>query len=144
MNPDKRKVAICLCCSKTFKYGRNRTGKYCSNQCQQNLMRDSRIQEWLKGLISPVKAGGRLSAWARNYLIEKSSGKCSECGWNKVNPTTGKSPLEVDHIDGDSSNCDPDNLRVLCPNCHSLTPTYKALNKGNASRERLRYSRLLP
>jgi hypothetical protein len=143
MNPDKRKIATCLCCSTTFKYGKNTTGKYCSNQCQQDFMRKSRIQQWLDGAISPVKAGCRLCGWAREYLIQKSDGKCSQCGWGKVHPVTKKCPLEVDHIDGDASNCHPSNLRVLCPNCHSLTSTYKALNKGNGSKERLRYSKLL-
>jgi hypothetical protein len=39
-------------------------------------------------------------------------------------------PLELDHIDGDAGNNNYDNLRVLCPNCHALTPTFKAKNKG--------------
>jgi 5-methylcytosine-specific restriction endonuclease McrA len=56
--------------------------------------------------------------------------RCSVCGlddnWNKQ-PLT----LEFDHIDGDHKNNVPANIRVLCPNCHSQTPTYKAKNKGN-------------
>jgi len=36
-----------------------------------------------------------------------------------------KIPLELDHIDGNSSNNILSNLRLLCPNCHSLTPTYR-------------------
>ena len=48
---------------------------------------------------------------------------CFDCGtadrWN------GKSlVLHVDHIDGDVANCLIENLRFLCPNCHSQTPTY--------------------
>ncbi|MEU1743324.1 HNH endonuclease signature motif containing protein [Streptomyces pristinaespiralis] len=34
-------------------------------------------------------------------------------------------PLEVDHIDGDWRNNRLDNLRLLCPNCHSSTDTYR-------------------
>jgi 5-methylcytosine-specific restriction endonuclease McrA len=37
-------------------------------------------------------------------------------------------PLELDHINGDSSNNNLDNLRLLCPNCHALTPTYRGKN----------------
>lgn len=49
--------------------------------------------------------------------------RCAECGceprWNEK-PLT----LPVDHIDGDHSNNEFSNLRFLCPNCHSQTPTH--------------------
>ncbi|MEU9300388.1 HNH endonuclease signature motif containing protein [Streptomyces sp. NPDC048269] len=38
-------------------------------------------------------------------------------------------PLEVDHIDGDWRNNQADNLRLLCPNCHSTTDTYRGRGK---------------
>ncbi len=38
-------------------------------------------------------------------------------------------PLELHHIDGNSNNNKLDNLQLLCPNCHSLTPNYRAKNK---------------
>ncbi|WP_369778667.1 HNH endonuclease signature motif containing protein [Streptomyces sp. R33] len=39
-------------------------------------------------------------------------------------------PLEVDHVDGDWRNNLPENLRLLCPNCHSTTDTYRGRAKG--------------
>jgi 5-methylcytosine-specific restriction endonuclease McrA len=54
-----------------------------------------------------------------------------ECGWDKINPITNNVPIELEHIDGDSTNNSLENLKLLCPNCHSLTPTFGALNKGN-------------
>lgn len=39
-------------------------------------------------------------------------------------------PLELDHIDGDSTNHSLENLKILCPNCHALTPTYRGKNIG--------------
>lgn len=38
-------------------------------------------------------------------------------------------PLELDHIDGNHSNNLLENLRVICPNCHALTSTYRGKNK---------------
>jgi 5-methylcytosine-specific restriction endonuclease McrA len=52
--------------------------------------------------------------------------KCELCGiveWN------GNSiSLELNHIDGDSSNHSLDNLELICPNCHSQTDTYRSKN----------------
>ena len=55
---------------------------------------------------------------------------CLHCGtgrqWNGQSLT-----LEIDHINGDHSDDRRDNLRGLCPNCHSQTPTYR--NRGGTS-----------
>lgn len=67
----------------------------------------------------------------KKYLIEKYSEKCMECNWAKRHPITKKIPIQLEHIDGNSDNNTISNCKLLCPNCHSLTPTYGALNKGN-------------
>ena len=72
-------------------------------------------------------------------MLEKSNYSCEICGWHETNPTTGKVPVQVHHKDGDCTNNKEDNLQVLCPNCHSLTPTYGAINKGSGRFNRLRY-----
>lgn len=36
--------------------------------------------------------------------------------------------IELDHIDGNRSNHKLENLKMLCPNCHSQTPTFRAKN----------------
>ncbi len=61
---------------------------------------------------------------------------CEECGWSKKSPD-GRLPLELDHINGDSSDNRIENLRVLCPNCHSLKPTHRGLNKGKLQHARV-------
>jgi hypothetical protein len=53
---------------------------------------------------------------------------CEECGWNKKS-IDGRLPLELDHINGDSRDNRIKNLRVLCPNCHSLKATHRGRNR---------------
>lgn len=131
-------MKTCLNCSKELTNSNN----YCSNKCQQTKSQNEKITQWLNNEISGMKKGARLISCVRTYLLEKADHKCEVCGWNKINPTTGKCPLEINHLDGNATNNRPENLQVICPNCHSLTSTWKALNKGNGNKERLRYSGL--
>lgn len=59
----------------------------------------------------------------RKRLIEECEGKCIECGIDKWN---GDSiTLELHHKDGNNKNNIKSNLEMLCPNCHSLTDTFR-------------------
>jgi len=53
-------------------------------------------------------------------------GRTYTCEWCGVGASWQGRPLtlHVDHVDGNFSDCRPGNLRFLCPNCHSQTPTY--------------------
>ena len=71
----------------------------------------------------------------RHYLVENTVYECSECGVNELN---GKHiTLQVDHIDGDKENNTFENLRFLCPNCHSQTETWGIGNISEEGRVRL-------
>lgn len=55
--------------------------------------------------------------------------RCSCCGIPPI--WLGQPlPLEVDHVNGDWRDNSADNLRFLCPNCHSTTDTYRGRAKG--------------
>lgn len=127
----------CLYCGKELT-SKQKNNLYCSNNCFQAARKNKMIQAWLTGEDNGSKNNGQMSNGIRNYLLEKANYKCELCGWGKINPTTKKVPLEIHHIDGNYLNNRPENLQVLCPNCHSLTSNFKALNSTDRVRTQVR------
>lgn len=128
--------AQCLNCQKVFNFNpANKRGKYCCCRCNSEHKSKIVVENWLKGSFTGGK-GFQLSQAVRNYLLNEANHKCTLCGWSKENTYTGKVPLHIDHINGDPFDHSPENLRVICPNCHSLTATFGSKNKGKG-----RYSR---
>lgn len=111
--------------------------KYCSPKCQAEYQYRAYIKRWLDNKEIGYKGKSRqLSTYIKRWLRETRGNKCEVCGWNEINPYTGNVPVQADHIDGNAENCRPENLKLLCPNHHSLTPTFGALNKGNGRKFR--------
>jgi hypothetical protein len=72
----------------------------------------------------------------KKYLIHKYGHKCMMCGlteWQNV-----QIPLVTDHIDGNSTNNEISNFRIICNNCDSVLPTFKGKNIGKG--RKLRYN----
>lgn len=135
----------CPNCGNSFTISTSTYKSFCSQGCKKAY----RISQWLSGEIDVTTCTGT-PGYIRVYLLEEADYRCQsptccvEGGWGEVNPVTGKAPLEVDHIDGDAYNNVRENLIVLCPNCHALTSTHRALNAGNgkrAYRKRYDYSK---
>jgi len=115
--------------------------KYCSNVCQLAYQHQSYIRDWKTEKISGLSSLGLVSTHIKRYLREKYGNKCVLCGWAQTNIKTGQVPLVADHIDGNWRNNAESNLRLVCPNCDSLSSTYAALNKGNGRKGRVQSKR---
>ena len=126
-------VYNCLHCGKL----NNKSGtknKFCDNVCAITYKRtNSVIPRILAGEVSEPKT-------LKRYLKEVFGDVCSSCGtlpmWNNK-PLS----LQIEHKDGNSDNNLPDNLCLLCPNCHSQTETFAGKVKGKKSTKRNSYLR---
>jgi hypothetical protein len=100
-------------------------------------------QGWRKGSTTPVIPAwplervllvGRLgnTSRLRDRLINEGlkEPKCEVCGLDTWNGLT--IPLELDHINGRRDDNRLMNLRLVCPNCHAQTETYRGRNIGAA------------
>ena len=131
-NPKKPRIP-CLNCG----IEPNRPGyKYCSNQCQFDYQHHVYIKAWKAGKVDGLSSLGLVSLYIKRYLRKKYGNKCCLCGWSEVNIRTHQVPLVADHIDGNWRNNKEGNLRLICPNCDSLSATYAALNRGNGRKGR--------
>jgi len=130
-SPKRKKISgtftNCLNCNKEFYFYTNVSyGKYCCTKCGHEHRK-------IIDTIPRIERGEcRMSVTLRKYLAEKRGDKCEIC--NTKNWNNKPLSLHVDHIDGNSDNNTPENLRLLCPNCHSQTETFCGRNKKNTKR----------
>jgi hypothetical protein len=112
---------LCIMCGKQRNTGR----KYCSECYKQK-------QNSRRGTWETVKT----NRVARRLLIWEFGHRCFGCG---LSQWLGKEmPLEIHHEDGNSENYKKGNIKLLCPNCHALTPTYRNRNKHASEQRRKR------
>lgn len=125
-------MKTCLHCDTTLltEWAKSGNAKYCSVKCQKAYEKAQFLIRWKDGTEQGKKGKFGISTIIREYLFQKYNHQCAKCGWNRINPATGKCPLEINHIDGNWENNLETNLELICPNCHALEPTFRALNKG--------------
>lgn len=119
------KTYSCLHCGKENVCGGSKFNKYCDTNCKASY-------EYTHKYVPLVESGqcNAGSSPLRRYILERDNYTCTECGCGEE--YNGKSlTLQLDHIDGNSDNNFPVNLRTLCPNCHSQTDTYGSKGQGS-------------
>lgn len=100
------------------------------HETYKNLSDDIKIRmAWSKNKTSysDLRISSKNPNTKKNLIQENVKDyKCEICDiadWNDK-PIT----LELDHIDGNNQNHHENNLRLLCPNCHSQTDTFRGRN----------------
>lgn len=160
-------IVKCTTCGEAFKARKKTKRKFCSRSCAvtyNNLKSPKRgvspkppceicgaeivtsgrryCSTACSGVASSQAAFNRPTVGpvcVRNNLLRVRGNACEGCGLGEwKNPWyQGPIPLEVDHIDGDYKNNSLENLRLVCPTCHSTTETFKARNKGRGRSARM-------
>ncbi len=146
----------CVRCNEPLPYGSEKSRKFCGHPCAALFSNKGRVgrrrtikrctecgkKTWMTGLLCRDHQryadfiGGKLTQrqTLKKFLIERDGRKCTRCGREEWE--NDLIPLEVDHMDGNPGNDLPQNLRLLCPNCHALAPTSKGRNRGNGRKAR--------
>lgn len=82
-----------------------------------------------------IKNSAYTSSYSLKHRLLKEQLMINQCAICLIAEWNSKPlALHLDHIDGDNTNNELLNLRLLCPNCHSQTETYCGKNKGKNSR----------
>ncbi len=103
----------------------------CSYKCAVEHRYQSFVNRWLQGEDDGCTYHGMQTSMHIHRWLRQTRGEwCEVCGWHEKNPRSGVVPLQLSHENGNPEDNRPTNLKLRCPNCHALTPTFGALNRG--------------
>lgn len=109
---------------------------YCPNHRDGGVNHDE--LRWLNGDNSAsLKSNGEPKSFVKRHLRNTRGDRCERCHFDEKAPD-GRSIIQMNHIDGNSTNNVLTNLELLCPNCHAMTDNYGSLNRGNGRAYRRR------
>lgn len=113
----------------TYRRHAYRLGVWKTNQSGKGLSKDRSkysipLESILKGNEPQYQTFKLKNRLLKENIIERKCSMCNGTVW-----MNRPIPLELDHIDGNKYNHKLDNLRLLCPNCHTTTDTYRGKNK---------------
>lgn len=116
------KIKLCKWCN----VGKTK-GTFCSHECRGKFQKSVSLDKVKRGELS-------YPTIIKEFLIKNRGHQCEDCKnkeW-KCQPIN----LTIHHVDGDSTNNLPENLQLLCWNCHSMTPNYGSKNKNSSRIQR--------
>ena len=134
-------IVPCICefCGAPFDRTNYETHRFCSRLCAnksrrvhpeiKKRTRDEWKQELKQKATDYRNQPFENIGWdvQREIVLSEQNHCCNKCGLSEWLGVTLS--LEVDHIDGNNQNNNRENLEGLCPNCHSITPTWRGRNK---------------
>jgi len=132
--PGVYSIKTCINCGNV---GRRNGKKFCGVKCQHDFQYKKYIREWLEGTQNGMRGKAETSIHIKKYLIETRGRKCETC----KNTEWMSLPISITlhHVDGKFENNRPENLKLICPNCHAQTPNFGRKNTGNG---RPRYEKI--
>ena len=114
----------------TFKRKAVEENLYTPNQSGKGMSKDYSGVRFLTEDILDGKHPNYPTAKLKKRLIDEGHIDC-KCSWCGITDTWNGKPivLHLDHINGINNDNRIENLRLLCPNCHSQTDTFCHKNR---------------